>query len=369
MAIESVPGGELAFERWIPLARQVVRRSLRLGWEDVFEIYSYIPTIPLAEALALEARRAGGDTHITLMTDDLWFTSMRELPIRWLRAASPVELAINQAITAYIYLGGPADARRMREIPPEKFDANAMGNVRQDEPKRRRRVRSVDLPIGRLCPERAEAYGLDYEQWRRSYEAALAVDLREIQKAGTARARALSGPKKVQIVSEEGTDLRLETEGIAPLVDDGIVSDADVRRGLVDTSLPAGKVEAAVRPNSAEGEVCCADPLFLMGRTIRGVRFRFEKGQLVEFSAEENPALLTRALSGSKRALHRLGWFSIGLNPAANPCMLDNSIVRDDVGIGFGPHPQLGRWKTGGGSDFFATIGPAQVEITRPSQG
>jgi len=55
------------FERWIPLAKSVVRQSLDLRWNDVLEIYSYIPTIPLAEALAMEARRAGSDRHITLM--------------------------------------------------------------------------------------------------------------------------------------------------------------------------------------------------------------------------------------------------------------------------------------------------------------
>ena len=54
-----------AFDKWIPLARQVVRTSLRLGWKDVFTIYTYPPTIPLAEALALEARRVGSDTHLT----------------------------------------------------------------------------------------------------------------------------------------------------------------------------------------------------------------------------------------------------------------------------------------------------------------
>src|SRR3990170_2947047 len=128
MAVAAESPTTPAFERWIPLARQVVRQSLRLGWKDVFEIYTYVPTIPLAEALALEARRAGSDTHITLMTDYLWFTSMRELSTRWLRLASPVEYAIHRAITADVYLGGPADARRMRDIPPEKFDANAMGN-------------------------------------------------------------------------------------------------------------------------------------------------------------------------------------------------------------------------------------------------
>src|SRR5467141_5417430 len=134
--------GEPAFQQWIPVAKQVVRRTLGLRWRDVLEIYPYPPTIPLAEALALEAPRAGSDTRLTLMTDDLWFTSMHELSTRWLSAASPIEHAIAEAETAHIYLGGPADARRMRDIPPEKFEANSLGGDRQHEPRRKRPARA-----------------------------------------------------------------------------------------------------------------------------------------------------------------------------------------------------------------------------------
>src|SRR3989454_5821324 len=83
----------------------------------------------------------------------------------------------------------PADARRMRDIPPEKFEANSLGGDRQHEPRRKRRVRDIDLPIGRITPERAETYGLDYEKWYGSYQKALAVDLKKIQQAGAALAR------------------------------------------------------------------------------------------------------------------------------------------------------------------------------------
>src|SRR3989442_7415501 len=111
--------------------------------------------MPLAEALTLEASRAGSDTHITVMTDDLWFTSMKELPTRWLRAPSPVESAIGSVITANVYLGGPADARRMRDIPPEKFEANSVGGTKQDEPRRKRRGPQDGLSGG--IPPRAQA--------------------------------------------------------------------------------------------------------------------------------------------------------------------------------------------------------------------
>jgi len=251
----------------------------------------------------------------------------------------------------------------MRDIPPEKFDANAMGNVRQDEPRMRRRVKHVDLPIGRVCPERAEAYGLDYERWQRSYNAALDVDLREIQKAGTMWYHRLARGEKVRITSDVGTSLTFEPNAARLMVDDGIISASDVRHGFVETSLPAGKIVSAVRSGSAEGEVHFADAVFMMGQTVRGLRFKFEKGRLLEWSAEEHGDLLASLLKHKETSGNRMGWFSIGLNQEAEPCMLDNSIVHDDVGIGLGPHSVLERPKAKMSVQFEATIGPASVEI------
>jgi leucyl aminopeptidase (aminopeptidase T) len=358
---ESVTG--YAFQRWIPLARMVVRQSLGLHWNDVLEIYSYVSTIPLAEALALEARRLGSDTHITLMTDDLWFTSMKELPTKWLKAASEVEVAINKAITAYVYLGGPQDARRMQEIPAEKFNANAIGNQRQDEPRIKRRVRHIDLPIGRVCRERAEAYGLDYELWQKSYNASLAVDLKDIQRAGHEWLSKLKDRRRVRITSDAGTDLSFLTGVRKPMIEDGIVSASDVRHGFVSTSLPAGKVVCSVQPRSVEGEARFADPVFLMGRSVKGLWLRFESGKLVEWGAEENAELMSSVFQPEKRLEGRMNWFSIGLNAAAEPCMLDNSIVEDDVAIGLGHHPLLDRSATLHELNFDSTIGLANVQV------
>src|SRR5207245_11413979 len=109
------------------------------------------------------------------------------------------------------------------------------------------RAPSGDGRVGRVTRERAEAYRLDFAKWHRSYHAALGVDLKEIQKRGMALGRRLSGRKRVRIVSDAGTDLRFETKPIPPVVDDGIVDPADIRRGFVETSLPAGKLAGAVR--------------------------------------------------------------------------------------------------------------------------
>jgi len=363
MALATEAPTAFPYEQWVPLARQIVRTSLRLGWRDVFTIYTYPPTIPLAEALALEARRTGSDTHLTLMTDDLWFTSMHELSTKWLSTASPIEHAIAEAETAHIYLGGPADARRMRDIPPEKFEANSLGGDRQHEPRRKRRVRDVDLPIGRVTRERAETYGLDYARWHRSYHNALAVDLKDIQQAGTALTRSLKGRKRIRISSDAGTDLGFETKAIAPVLNDGIISAADIRRGFVGTALPAGRLEAAIRPESVEGEVRGTDPIFFAGRAVVRPWFRIRSGKIIESGAAEHEDLLHRLLRLSKSGSARIGYFTVGLNAVAEPCMLDNSIVKDDLGLGLGPHPQLERNAADPTVSFDWTVGPVRMEI------
>lgn len=360
----AVAHAQAPFEQWIPLARQVVRTSLQLRWKDVFEVYSYLPTVPIAEALALEARRAGSDTHITLMTDDLWFTSMRELSTKWLSQPSPVEYAINETVTADVYLGGPGDARRMRDIPPEKFEANSLGGTRQDEPHRRRRVRHVDLPIGRVTPQRAEAYGLDYERWYASYHAALGVDLAEIQRRGAALARKFVG-KPVRVTSSSGTDLRFAVKRIPPMVDDGIVSAADVKRGIVEASLPAGSVAAAVRSESVEGVVRAQDPIFFAGRTIASPWFRIKKGRIVEWGAAQNSDLLDRDLKMSGVGKARVGYVTVGLNSKAQPGMLENGIVENNVGIGLGAHPGLERKAFDPNVFFFFTNGRSHLAISK----
>src|SRR5256712_2274320 len=217
MALQTRQPPSPPFESWIPLARQVVHTSLRLGWKDVFTIYTYPPTIPLAEALALEARRAGSDTHLTLMTDDLWFTSMEELSTKWLRTASPIEHAIAEAETAHIYLGGPADARRMRDIPPEKFEANSLGGDRQHEPRRKRRGRGIGPPLGGLTPGRARTHRPHQEQKEGSHHKKLARGVEANPRAGAALARSLRGRKQVRIDSDAGTDFRVETKAVAPI--------------------------------------------------------------------------------------------------------------------------------------------------------
>ncbi len=127
----------------------------------------------------------------------------------------------------------------------------------------------------------------------------------------------------------------------------------------------AGRLEAVVRPTSARGEVHSTDLLFFAGRTVVRPWYRLEARKVVACGAAEHEDFLRHVLKESQAAGTRLGYVTIGLNPAAEPCMLENSCVKDDVGLGLGPHPQLERRAADPSVSFYATIGRVRVEINR----
>jgi leucyl aminopeptidase (aminopeptidase T) len=344
----------------VSLAERVARDTFALRERDVMEVYCYPHTIPLAEALALAARRRGSDTHLTLMSDDLWFTSMEFLPVKWLKAPSPVEVAISGAVTADVYVGSLTNPARFSEIPLKKITANSIGGEKQNLLRRRHKVRNLVLPVGMVTEARAQRFGLSLARWRAGFEAALGVSAHDLRVAGRAWKRALAGRRRVRVVTEAGTDVTFETGTATPYLADGTFGAEEKRREITELWMPAGRVFASIRPGTAEGTIALADPLNVIGTPVGGVRLTVREGEVVAASAKTNRALLDRALGPAPR---RIGWFSIGVNAASGPCLFDNSIVRDVVTFGFGAHTYLGAKR--GASAFQGVTGPAEIAIGR----
>ncbi len=347
-----------AFARWLPLARQLTRTTVPLAEKDVVEIYTYPGALPLAEAVAFEARRRGSDTHITMMTDDLWFASMDALPRTWLEGASPAEQALAAVKTVDFYIGGLSDGPRLQRLPWARVVANSVGGAKTDAAARKRRVPEIVVPSGWVSPQRAEAYGLHFARWRTAYETALGADLRALGRAGTRWARQFAEPRDVHLRAD-GTDLRFATAG-DPFVDDGILDAADRARGVDATLLPAGRVIVPVKRGSAHGVVRFRDPIYLRAFAIRDVEMHFERGALVSWKARASKKILSSVLAGWKPRELRLGWMTIGVNALAKPAMMDNGIVDGAIAVGLGTYPLLAP-----GSSPFGAVGAVIGEIER----
>ncbi len=108
--------------------------------------------------------------------------------------------------------------------------------------------------------------------------------------------------EQVRIVGA-GTDLTLSISGRAMKVDAG------------GANIPGGEFFCSPVEDSAEGEITFAEyPAVHSGRDVVGVRLRFEKGRVVDASAEANESYLVEMLDTDEGA-RALGELGIGCNP------------------------------------------------------
>ena len=113
--------------------------------------------------------------------------------------------------------------------------------------------------------------------------------------------RYLKGRKKVNITGPN-TDLELGIAG-RPFIN------CEGKR-----NFPDGEVFTGPQERSVNGHISYSFPAAYGGREVDGVRLRFEKGEVVEFSAEKNEAFLSRMI-GMDAGAKRVGEFAFALNP------------------------------------------------------
>src|SRR5581483_9352648 len=106
--------------------------------------------------------------------------------------------------------------------------------------------------------------------------------------------------ERVRIVGTD-TDISFSTAGRKYVAGDG------------EFNMPDGEIFTAPVDDSAEGEIRFEVPAVYANRKIPGIRLRFERGVVVEASADENGEFLNQILDMDDGA-RRLGEFGVGLN-------------------------------------------------------
>jgi len=110
----------------------------------------------------------------------------------------------------------------------------------------------------------------------------------------------LKGKEQIHVLGRE-TDLRLNIAGRTFINSDG------------RHNMPSGEVFTGPVEDSVEGHVYFSYPAILRGREVTGVRLSFEKGRVVEASAEKDEEYLLQMLDTDEGSRY-LGEFAIGTN-------------------------------------------------------
>jgi leucyl aminopeptidase (aminopeptidase T)/DNA-binding transcriptional ArsR family regulator len=168
--------------------------------------------------------------------------------------------------------------------------------------------------LGYPTPRKAEIMGIDFRELHDACWSALDVDYCELKERCETISAAVSGGSEVRVTSPGGTDLMFSIKKREVFIDDGIISEWEVKHGRGWGHLPAGKVIVAPVAGTANG-VLHSEMTDYFGVRIGGIRITFRDGQIVDAKAEQNDELLQLVISQGKGDVRKLGGFEMGMNP------------------------------------------------------
>ncbi len=325
-----------------PNVDNVVHKALQVKRDDAVVIEASPCAVELSRDIALECRRSGADTYTTLFDEELWFESVRTLPLAWLKQSSILEESVIESCTAMIYLCAFSDPAKFRTIPSERDNANHIGGQKTHAKMRERKVCTVGLMLDHATPQRAKAYGIDLERWRRTLEDSSSVNLAAVARVGREMAGILTGGNEVSVETPNGTTLRFSVSGRTMNINDGIIDDEDVQSGALSTSLPTGEVYVTIHEDSGEGTLRSDLPINYKGRLVEGLQLSFREGRVTSFTGEKHFHMVKADYDAGTGDRDRIAELTIGLNPKAAYGYTLDTMVSGAITISIGDNASDG---------------------------
>jgi aminopeptidase len=307
----------------------------RPGWQVL--VRSQPLGRPLIEEVVRELARRGARALVRLGLDAVGGTFTRVAPMELISNPCEIELHEIGNADSYMAILAPENTRSGSDIPAERLSARQAALREPHRP-----FLTDEKPwVGCYYPTSAAAQdaGLPLSAFEDFLYGAVLIDWHELRARMERIAEHFDRAEQVRIVGPE-TDLTFSLAG---------------RKGKVDAlgaNMPGGEIFYSPVEDTAEGIISYLEyPACHLEHEVAGVRFRFEKGVIVDASATSDEEFLLGTLDTDDGA-RRLGEFGIGCNPGIQRHMRNTlfdekmeGTIHLAIGTGF---PQIGGLNTSG---------------------
>ncbi|MFW5945888.1 MAG: aminopeptidase [Candidatus Natronoplasma sp.] len=205
-------------------------------------------------------------------------------------------LAMMEEADVIIGISSDPNLKAMSDVP---------GKTMAEYSKARQPIREEQMSkrwCGTQHPTNAQAQmaGMSLDEYKDFVYDAVLRDWQEVHDMQEQLKEKLDEGSEVYIEGPE-TELTMSIDGMIGINSDG------------DHNMPSGEVFTAPVVDSVNGEILFDKPLIHRGKEINGVKLKFEDGEVVEYSAEQNEKALEDTLDTDEGA-KRLGELGIGTN-------------------------------------------------------
>lgn len=230
--------------------------------------------------------------------------------------------ALLEKVDVMIAVRAPGNTKAMANVDPKKVIQRSVAMKKVQELYLSKRWCLTVHPTSAL----AQQANMSMDEYQEFVYNATLLDWKEESKILYTMKEHLERHKDIRFIGPE-TDLIGSTEGRIWIASDG------------KHNMPSGEVFTAPVEDSVEGKIYFDIPFLQQGKVIEGVRLTFEKGEVVDFSAEKSESTLKEIIEIDEGS-RRLGEMAIGTNRGIKKYTLN---MLFDEKIGDTIHCALGR--------------------------
>lgn len=278
------------------LAKQLVTHStsLKKGEHVLIDAFDVPAEMPVA--LVRAARDVGAFPHVQLHDSRVTRELSASAEDARLDVLNKNALHQMKSMDAYIAIRGSHNINEMSDVEPEVMKAIM---------KKARRVLNYRVNETRWCvlrwptPSMAQQAGMSTAAFEDFYFKVCLLDYKKLLPAMDALKKRMEAADEVHITGP-GTDLKFSIKDIPAIVCGG------------EYNIPDGEVFTAPVKNSINGTLAYNAPSIYQGTSFDQVKFRFEKGKIVEATSNDTKKL--NEILDSDAGARFIGEFAIGFN-------------------------------------------------------
>ena len=290
-------------------AHTLVRYSCKVKRSELVQISGDVAAEPLLKAIYDEVLAVGAhpQLRVSLSGVEEMFLSKatdEQLSFQW-----PDRMYMARKLDVAIFVSAETNTRALSNIEPKKQGLVSKASHKYRDLLMKRSAEGTFRWCITQFPTEAYAQeaGCSLEEYENFVLRACMLDkknpLKEWQAVEKRQERIvkwLTGSKRIEV---KGPDVELSVD----------VTKRKWINCCGDCNFPDGEVFTSPIETGVEGTVRFTHPVCAHGRKIDGIVLRFEKGRVVEASAEQNEAFLLETLDVDAGA-RRVGEFAFGLN-------------------------------------------------------
>jgi aminopeptidase len=303
-------------------ARILVEWSTEVKRNDMVVIRASPESHDLAVAVAKKASEKGAKVMTVFQSEELDRAIFDGADDETLQKMSEHYKAAAEKADVFIGLSAPMNTKALANVDPKRLVMSQKANKPISDIILETRWCGTVHP----CKTLAQQAGMSLNEYQDFVYGATLIDWEEESKNMYLIKEHLESHDDIRFVGP-ATDLYAKTEGRIWIASDG------------KHNMPSGEVFTAPIEDTVEGSIFFDIPFMQMGKVVEGVRLEFEKGEVVEYSADKNEQVLKAILETDEGARY-LGEMAIGTNRGIKDYTLN---MLFDEKIGDTIHCALGR--------------------------